>query len=89
MGFDPGGKAGDAVNRSKEAADHLAGVVALTKALDFGDEPLQRVFGAADGFVRIVLPLSLEAGIVLAQFLAVEVRQATTGTVPERLVGGT
>jgi len=83
-GIGPSGELGDTVEFSKKLANGLAGILALAEKFDLCHQPGQRIFGLADGHVRVVLALAFEAGVVLVQFLPEEVRQTLTGGIPER-----
>ncbi len=86
-GIGPSGELGHAVESSEEFANHLAGILTLANIVDLGHQTGQRVLGLADGHIRVVLALTLEAGVMFVQFLPEEVCQTLTGGVPEeRLV---
>ena len=83
-GIGPSGKLGDTVEFSKELTNRPAGILALAEKFDLCHQAGQRILRLADGHVRVVLALALEAGVVLVQFLPEEVGQTLTGGIPER-----
>jgi hypothetical protein len=79
MGLGPGGKLCDHVDPAKELADHLAGIVALTKDIEVGQQSLECVFGLGNGHVRVVLALAFQASMMFEQLFAVELTETLTG----------
>ena len=75
-GFSPSRELGDNVDLSEEFAHHLTGIIAAAKLVELRHELSQRLFGLSDGVFRVVLALSLEAHMMLANFLAEEIREA-------------
>lgn len=78
-GIGPSGELGHAVEFLEELTNHLAGIFALAQHFDLPHQPGQRVFSLSDSYVRVVLALTLEAGVVLVQLLPEEVRQTLAG----------
>ena len=78
-GVGPHGELRHEVELPQELSDHLAGVVALTELFQLTQDASQGIFGLTDGHIGIVLPLALEAGVVLQELLPVELRQTLTG----------
>jgi len=72
-GVGPGGKAGDNVELSEEAADDLVGVSFGAEAIELRHHLGERFFDIGDGAVRVVLTLLFEAAFALCKFFAVEV----------------
>src|SRR5688572_17196518 len=74
-GIGPHGELRHEVELPQELSDHLTGVVALAELLQLAQDTGQGLFGLTDGHIGIVLPLALEAGVVLQKLLPIELRQ--------------
>lgn len=72
-GVGPGGKAGDNVELSEEAADDLVGISCGAQAIELRHHFRQRFFDVGNGAVRVVLALLFEAAFALGKFFEVEV----------------
>ena len=74
-GFSPSRELGDNVDLAEELAHHLTGIIAAAQLVELGHDASQRLFGLSDGVFRVVLALSLEANVMLANFLAEEISE--------------
>jgi len=72
-GVGPGGKAGDDVELSEEAADNLVGVSGGAEAIELRHHLGERFLDVGDGAFRVELTLLIEAAFALRKFFAIEI----------------
>jgi hypothetical protein len=83
VGIGPGRQLGDEVDFAEELTHHLGRVVALTQLLDLSKEPDERLLDLTDSSLGIVLALTLEALMMLDEFLAEELGKTSTAGATE------
>ena len=71
-GIGPGGKTGDDVELSQEAADNLVGVVFSAEAVELSDDFQQCLLDIVDGAFRIELALLLKTPLALEELFSIE-----------------
>ena len=78
-GFGPGGKLRHDVELAEKLANQFAGVFPLAQLLHLLENARQRVLGLRDRDFGVVLALSLEALMVLAELFTEKLNHALTG----------
>src|SRR5687767_10649977 len=74
-GVGPGGEAGQGIESLEESADDLVGVFLGAQAIELRQHLRERFLDLADGALRIVLTMRIEAPLALHELFAVEVGQ--------------
>ena len=80
----PGRKAGYQIELPQDTADELVGFVLLTQLVKLGHDLRERAFDVADGALRIVLALRVQAALTSNEFFAVEIRKGMQDAIARR-----
>lgn len=74
-GIGPGGKPGHDVEFPEQPGHHFVGIGGARELFEVGHHALQRLLDAADGLLGEILPLRLQALVMLEKFFAIKVNQ--------------